>query len=95
VKTREGAASERPSLIGVVEVKLLLLGSCPDPSLPRVTRFSSRSAQGRRMMGSGGRGVSICFTTLRALALRFGTLNEIASPIVPTGTIRFTLSGDA
>jgi hypothetical protein len=47
------------------------------------------------MMGSGGRGVSICFTTLRALALRFGTLNEIASPIVPTGTIRFTLSGDA
>jgi hypothetical protein len=27
--------------------------------LPRVTRFSSRSAQGRRMMGSEGRGVSI------------------------------------
>jgi hypothetical protein len=46
------------------------------------------------MMGSAGRGVSICFTTLRALALRFGTLNEIASPIVPTGTIRFTLSGE-
>ena len=35
-------------------------------SLPRVTRFSSRSAQSRRMMGSGGRGVSICGATLQA-----------------------------
>ena len=44
------------------------------------------------MMGSGERGVSICSTTLR-LARRLWTLNEIAPPIVPTGTIRFALSG--
>jgi hypothetical protein len=31
-----------------------------------VTRFSPRSAQGRRMMGSGRPDVSICFTTLPA-----------------------------
>ena len=35
-----------------------------------VTRFSSRSAHGRRMMGSGRRGVSICFTTLKAFYLQ-------------------------
>jgi hypothetical protein len=32
---------------------------------------------------------------LAGQAHRFETLNEIASPIVPTGTIRFTRSGDA
>ena len=46
------------------------------------------------MMGSGERSVSICFTTWSADADRFGTLNEIASPIVPTGTIRVTLAGE-
>ena len=46
------------------------------------------------MMGSGERGVSICFTTWSADADRFGSLNEIASPIVPTGTIRVTLAGE-
>ena len=46
------------------------------------------------MMGSGERGVSICFTTWSADADRFGTVNEIASPIVPTGTIRVTLAGE-
>ena len=46
------------------------------------------------MMGSGERGVSICFTTLRVCALRLWTLNEIAWPIVPTGSIRFTLAGE-
>lgn len=46
------------------------------------------------MMGSGERGVSICFTTWTAGAGRFETLNEIASPIVPTGTIRVTLAGE-
>ena len=46
------------------------------------------------MMGSRERGVSICFTTWSADADRFGTLNEIASPIVPTGTIRVTLAGE-
>ncbi len=35
-------------------------------SRPWVTRFSSRSAQGRRRMGSGGRGVSICPATWRS-----------------------------
>src|SRR3546814_1763463 len=45
------------------------------------------------MMGSGERGASICFTTLRANARRLWTLNEVAWPVVPTGTIRFTLSG--
>jgi hypothetical protein len=46
------------------------------------------------MMGSGERNVSICFATLRAGARRLETLNEIASPIVPTGTIWFTLAGE-
>ena len=46
------------------------------------------------MMGSGERGVSICFTTWSAVADRLGSLNEIASPIVPTGTIRVTLAGE-
>jgi hypothetical protein len=36
-------------------------------SRPWITRFSSRSARGRRMMGSGGRGVSICPATFGAL----------------------------
>src|SRR5277367_4435434 len=35
-------------------------------SRPWVTRFSSRSARGRRTMGSGGRGVSICPATWTA-----------------------------
>lgn len=34
---------------------------------PRVTRFSSRSTPGRRMMRSGGQDVSICFTTFEGL----------------------------
>src|SRR3954471_2833707 len=46
------------------------------------------------MMGSGRQGVPICFTTLRAFALRLWTLNEIVLPIVPTGTIRFTRAGE-
>ena len=44
------------------------------------------------MMGSGERGVSI-FPRPCELARRLWTLNEIAAPIVPTGTIRFALSG--
>src|ERR1700757_4435221 len=47
------------------------------------------------MMGSGRQGVSICFTTLRACARMFETLNEIALSIVPTGTTRFTLAGES
>ena len=45
------------------------------------------------MMGSGERGVSICFTTLRAYRrqVRDSQRNRLA--IVPTGTIRFILSG--
>ena len=42
--------------------------------------------KGRRMMGSEEQNVSICFTTLPACARRLRTLNEIALPIVPTGT---------
>ena len=49
----------RASLIEAVGVKL---SSCHLP-FPWVTRFSPRSARGRRMMGPGGRGVSICFST--------------------------------
>src|SRR3546814_18872655 len=45
------------------------------------------------MMGSGERGASICFTTLRANARQLWTLNEVAWPAVPTGTHLFTLSG--
>jgi hypothetical protein len=40
------------------------------------------------MMGSGGRGVSIYPATLQHSPCRFRTLNEITSPIVPTGTTR-------
>jgi hypothetical protein len=84
-----------PPLIGVREASISpSMFPGPGVSLPRVTRFSSRSARGRRMMGSGEQGVSICFTTWSADADRFGTLNEIASPIVPTGTIRVTLAGE-
>jgi hypothetical protein len=39
------------------------------------------------MMGSGEQGVPICFTTFWAFALRLRTLNEIALPAVPTGTM--------
>jgi hypothetical protein len=39
------------------------------------------------MMGSEERGVPICVTTFGARALWLQTLNEIALPIVPTGTI--------
>ena len=46
------------------------------------------------MMGSERLGVSICFTTLLALAGRFETLNEITLPIVPKGTIRIALSSE-
>lgn len=48
----------------VIAVKLLLLFS--ESHRPRVTSFSSRSALGRRTMGSGEQGVLICFTTLKA-----------------------------
>ena len=44
-------------------------------------------------MGSGEQGVPIWTTTLGACAPRLWTLNEIAWPIVPTGTIRFALPG--
>ena len=47
------------------------------------------------MMGSGEQGVPICATTLRADARRLWTLNEIVLPLVPTGTIRCTLAGEA
>ena len=39
------------------------------------------------MMGSGEQGVPICFTTFWAFALRLRTLNEIALPAVPMGTM--------
>jgi hypothetical protein len=45
-------------------------------------------------MGSEERGVSIYFATLRACAHRFEVLNEIALPLVPTGTVRFTHAGE-
>src|SRR3712207_5066536 len=47
------------------------------------------------MMGSGEQDVPICTTTLRVDARRLWTLNEIVSPLVPTGTIRCTLAGEA
>ena len=78
------------SLIGVHEVKLLLLlTSCQRLlSRSRGLRASLRGRRvGRRMMGSEERGVPICVTTFGARALWLQTLNEIALPIVPTGTI--------
>jgi hypothetical protein len=45
------------------------------------------------MMGLGERGVPICITTLRAPTGRIETLNGIALPFVPAGTIWFTLAG--
>jgi hypothetical protein len=44
------------------------------------------------VMGSGERDVSI-FPRPCGPARRLWTLNEIAAPIVPTGTIRLALSG--
>ena len=84
-------AISESSLIGVVAVKLFL--RVFPFRFSRVARFSSRSAHGRRMMGSGERDVSICFTTFRVFARRLWTLNEIALPIVPTGTIGIHLLG--
>ncbi len=46
------------------------------------------------MMGSGERGVPICITTLRAPTGRIETLNGIALPLVPAGTIWFTLAAN-
>ena len=78
------------SLIGVLEVKLLLPLS-PCRRLVSRTRGLLASLRGRRvgcrMMGSEEQGIPICLTTFGAHALRFQTLNEIALPIVPTGTI--------
>src|SRR6516162_10525214 len=48
-------------------------------SRPWITRFSSRSARGRRMMGSGGRGASICPATFSVL-LPFGSGLSTRSP---------------
>jgi hypothetical protein len=46
------------------------------------------------MMGSGRRGVSICFATLKAFGVQaLDSQRGRALPIVPTGTIRLTLSG--
>jgi hypothetical protein len=44
-------------------------------------------------MGSGGRGIPICFTTLQAAAGRIEVLNGIALPVVPTGMTWITLAG--
>ncbi len=49
------------SLIGVAGVKLLLV--CLPYACLWIARFSSRSALGCRIMGSGGRGASIGFVT--------------------------------
>jgi len=64
-----------PSLIGVGEVKLPLFHSDHLASHPRGSLASLRGRRaGRRMMGSGERGVPICFTTLQLLAgSRFST----------------------
>lgn len=50
---------------------------------------------GRRMMGSGEHGVSMCFTTFEGSAPQGRTLNEIALPIAPTERSGITLAGEA
>jgi hypothetical protein len=75
------------SLIGAVEVKLLLL-SVPDIS---PSGSSLLFAVGAGPPHDGVRRAR-CLNLdhdLASLARRLWTLNEVASPIVPTGTIRF------
>ena len=45
------------------------------------------------MMGSGERSVPICFTTSATRIAAVETLNGIAAPIVPMGTISAARSG--
>jgi hypothetical protein len=54
------------SLIGVVEVKLLLIGPRPGSIAPAGHALLFAVGAGPPHDGSGGRGVPICFTTLRA-----------------------------
>ncbi len=52
-------------------------------SRPWITRFSSWLVPGRRMIGSGGRGASICHATFRGnTTLPFRTINEITPPLL-------------
>ena len=69
--------------------------SCPDHIAPAGHSLLFAVGAGPPHDGVREQGVSICSTTLRGNARRLWTLNEIALPIVPTGTIRITLSGDA
>lgn len=76
------------SLIGALKVKLLLLLLIPRRprwyliSVPWATRFSSRSAHWPPHDGlRRARRPNLSYD------LRFWTLNDIALPIVPTGTI--------
>jgi hypothetical protein len=89
LRSLEAANAGEPSLIGVSKASVSRSTfSGRDVLLPRVMHFHSRSARSRRMKGAGERGVLIGFTTWPAVADRFEALNEIASPIISTGTIR-------
>jgi hypothetical protein len=88
------AASSSIISLGVIRVfsdwgcgsQAVPLASCL-MSRPWITRFSSRSARGRRMMGFRRARCLNLSRDLRGITtLRFRTLNEITSPIVPTGT---------
>ena len=93
VRAAPGRALES-SLIGSSK------SSCPvEPflrfvSFAWVTRFSSRSAQGRRMMGSVRQGVSICFTTLQAMPHRLETSQRNRLALRPHGNDLLSLSAN-
>ncbi len=75
-------------MIGVAGVELFLF-SC---RARRVTRFSSRLAHWPPHDGVGrARRLNLSRDLRGIAALRLRTLNEIASPIVPTGTMRLRL----
>ena len=82
------------SLIGVVEVKLLLLFLS---GYVAPVGHSLLFAVGAGPPHDGvrrARRLNLFRDLAGIAARRFWTLNEIASPIVPTGTIRLALSGE-
>ena len=67
----------RPSCAGSAIVAGCVVAAGP--------RFSSRSARGRRMLGSGERGVSACLATLRTLACTGTIRSALAAGLVAPG----------
>lgn len=74
----------------VLGIELLLVGGGLPIAAP--TGHSLLFTVGCRMMAYGRRGVSIAMAALPMVAGRLRALNEISSPILPTGSIGPALS---